>query len=98
MRTSRAILRKAASTAFSNSSSSTSIESLTLLPSRGSTLVFIRVWQCTGAGPATREGPAGAGSATRGLPLDDGGVAPARAEDDHRHDEADRPHDDQDHA
>src|SRR4051812_3822907 len=49
MRTSRAIFRNAASSAFSNSRSSTSTESLTLFPSRGSTLVFIRGPQCTGA-------------------------------------------------
>src|SRR5437763_13209964 len=38
IRVSRAILRKAASMALSNSASSTSTETLTLLPSRGSTL------------------------------------------------------------
>ena len=38
MRTSRAIRLNAASISFSNSSSSTSTESLTLLPSRGSTV------------------------------------------------------------
>src|SRR5437660_10900832 len=38
MRISRAILRKAASMALSNSASSTSTETFTLLPSRGSTV------------------------------------------------------------
>ena len=41
IRTSRAILRKAASTAFSNSCSSTSTDNFTLLPSSGSTTAFI---------------------------------------------------------
>ena len=44
MRTSRAIFLNAASIAFSNSASSTSTESLTLLPSRGSTVAFTEGW------------------------------------------------------
>src|SRR5436309_6547889 len=66
--TSRAIRRNAASSAFSNSSSSTSTESLTLLPSRASTTVFIGTADCTGRCRAARllragarpGGPAGA--------------------------------------
>src|SRR5688500_3934391 len=49
MRTSRAIVRNAASIALSNSCSSSSTESLTLFPSRGSTVDLIRVAECTDA-------------------------------------------------
>src|SRR5437867_9930842 len=57
--TSRAIRRNAASSAFSNSSSSTSTESLTLLPSRGSTTAFIGRADCTGHRRPSRCLPAG---------------------------------------
>src|SRR4051812_47892187 len=48
-RTSRAIFLNAVSSARSNSCSSTSTESLTLLPSRGSTTAFIPGSECNGA-------------------------------------------------
>ena len=62
--TSRAILRKAASTAFSNSCSSTSTESLTLLPSRGSTDVFT-AGECTGRRASGLTGTRGTGRTTQ---------------------------------